>query len=210
MPSIRSIGRTDSRMIASAFSTSFIRRADILASGESMLWASFIMRSRLGLDLGAHPHRHRLDLLGVGIGLGLGQDRRAAVGAGVLLGAGSAGEAKRLALGGLARADQLDRLPPLGHLDLAGGEHLLLGRDGGRARLVGGGLGLALRLALPGDRDRPLLLGEVEAMRRSISAAWIVRSLPIRSCSIVCSERMRAASIVCLAAICALSPCSSR
>ena len=30
-------------------------------------------------------------------------------------------------------------------------------------------------------------------MRRSISAAWIVRSLPIRSCSIVCSERMRAA-----------------
>jgi len=28
--------------------------------------------------------------------------------------------------------------------------------------------------------------------------------LAIRSCSIVCSERMRAASIVCLAAICAL------
>ena len=47
-------------------------------------------------------------------------------------------------------------------------------------------------------------------MRRSISAAWIVRSLPMRSCSIVCSERMRAASIVCLAAICALSPCCSR
>ena len=59
MPSIRSIGRTDSRMIASAFSTSRIRRADIRASGESMLCASFISLQRLGLDLGAHPHRHR-------------------------------------------------------------------------------------------------------------------------------------------------------
>ena len=47
-------------------------------------------------------------------------------------------------------------------------------------------------------------------IRRSISAPWIVRSLPIRSCSSVCSERMRAASIVCLAAICAPSAACSR
>ena len=54
MPSMRSIGRTDSRMMASAFSTSFMRSADMRASGVSMLCASFISRMRLGLDLGAH------------------------------------------------------------------------------------------------------------------------------------------------------------
>ena len=117
---------------------------------------------RLGLDLGPHPHRHRADLVGVGIGLGLGPDRRAAVGAGFLLGARRAGQAQGLALGRLARADQLDRLLPLGHLDLARGEHLLLGGDCVGPRRVGGCLGDALRLAFLRDRDRPLLLGELE------------------------------------------------
>ena len=42
MPSMRSIGRTDSRMMPSAFSTNFMRRADMRASGDSMLWAWFI------------------------------------------------------------------------------------------------------------------------------------------------------------------------
>jgi Flotillin len=44
MPSMRSIGLTDSRMMPSAFSTKRMRKADTRASGESMLWASFIMR----------------------------------------------------------------------------------------------------------------------------------------------------------------------
>src|SRR6185369_9289086 len=117
---------------------------------------------RFGLDLSAHAHRHRADLLGVGVGLGLGADRGAAVDAGLLLGARRARQPERLALCRLARPDQLDRLLALGHLDLARGEDLLLGGDRVGARRVGRRLGDALRLALLGDRDRALLLGELE------------------------------------------------
>ena len=47
-------------------------------------------------------------------------------------------------------------------------------------------------------------------MRRSSSALWIARSLPMRPSSIVCSDRIRAESMLCLAAICALSASCSR
>ena len=87
MPSMRSIGRTDSRMMASAFSTSRMRSADMRASGVSMLCASFIRRSASASISARTRIAIELDLVGVGVGLGLGADRRAAVGAGVLLGA---------------------------------------------------------------------------------------------------------------------------
>ena len=132
------------------------------ASGESMLCASFIIRSASASISARTRIAIELDLVGVGVGLGLGADRRAAVGARVLLGARRARQAQRLALGDLARADQLDRLLALGHLDLARGEDLLLGGDGVGARRVGGRLGVALRLALLRDRDRALLLGELD------------------------------------------------
>ena len=48
------------------------------------------------------------------------------------------------------------------------------------------------------------------AIRRSISNDWMARSLPMRSCSMLCSERMRASSMICLAWICAPSAACSR
>ena len=88
--------------------------------------------------------------------------RGATVGAGRALGLRGGGQTQRFAFGNLRGADQIDRLFALRHLDLSCGEDLLLGRYRQRARRFGFGVGFALRLAFPGDRDGSLLLGQFQ------------------------------------------------
>ena len=117
---------------------------------------------RLGLDLGPHAHSQAADLVGVGVGSRLRHHGGATVGAGFLLGRGRAGQAQRLAFGGLRGADQVDGLLAFGHLDLARGEHLLFGRHCGGAGHLGFGLRLALRLAFARHGNGALLLGQFQ------------------------------------------------
>ena len=111
----------------------------------------------------------------------------------------------------LARLDQVDQLAPLGHLGLARGEHLLLLGHRLGARLIGRRLRIGLRLRLLCDGDGALLLGELHALRRAISAACTARSLPMRSCSEPARSgsapaRPSAARLICaLSASCSLS-----
>ena len=86
MPSMRSIGLTDSRMMRLGLLDQPQAQRRHARLGRQHVVRLVHQAQRLGLDLGAHPHRHRADLVGVGIGLGLRADRRAAVGAGGLLG----------------------------------------------------------------------------------------------------------------------------
>ena len=148
MPSIRSIGRTDSRMIASAFSTSFIRSADMRASGDSMLCASFIMRIA-SASISART-RIAIDWILSASASASACARIAAPRSALASFSACAALVRRSASRSAAwrGADQLDRLLALGHLDLARGEHLLLGGHRVGARRVGRGLRLALRLAL--------------------------------------------------------------
>ena len=83
---------------------------------------------------------------------------------GRLLGLGGHAQQHAFALGLARGLDQQHLLLAFGHLGLARGEHALLLGHGAGTRLVGGGAGLALGLALPGDLDRALLLGELERL----------------------------------------------
>ena len=86
MPSMRSIGFTDSRMMASSFSTSRRRSADSARLGRQHVLRLVHQAHAPRLRSRRGSRRQRLDLVGVGLGLGLRAHRRAAVGAGVLLG----------------------------------------------------------------------------------------------------------------------------
>jgi hypothetical protein len=112
---------------------------------------------RLGLDLGTHAHRHRLDLVGVGVGLGLGADRRTAVGARLLLGARRAGQAQRLALGGLSRSARSGLRSAISTSRAV----KTFPRRSPLARAASAAAWATLRPP-PWHRDRALLLGELE------------------------------------------------
>ena len=164
MPSMRSIGLTDSRMMASSLSMSFMPHGRQPRVGAQQVLRLVHQPRALGIDLEPDARRQRPDLLGIGVRLGFGAHRRAAIGRRRLLGAGGDREPHRVALGLLLGHDQLDALAPLRHLGLAGGEDLLLRRHRERPRLVGRRLRLGLRPRLLGDGDRPLLLGQLDRL----------------------------------------------
>ena len=212
MPSMRSIGRTDSRMIASAFSTSLMRSADMRASGDSMLCASFIRRIA-SASISART-RIAIDLILSASASASACARIAAPRSALAVLLGLRGAAS----GAAPRARRPARAP------ISSIAFLRSAISTSRAVNTFSSADTACARAVVGRRPAPRSAPCSRAPPRSRAAArparapggarsrraWIARSLPMRSCSIVCSERMRAASIVCLAAICALSASCSR
>ena len=159
-----------------------MRSAEPRASGVSMFCASFISRApSASISWRSREASDRI-LSASASASASGAHGGAAIVAAAFSASAAIRMPQRLALGLLRRADQLDRLPPLGHLGLADGEHLLLRRHRVRARRFGRGLRLGLRLATAGrrrSRDAARRVSSAGAARSR--AAAISRSLPMRS-----------------------------
>ena len=166
MPSMRSMGFTDSRMMPSSLSMSRMRIADSRASGVRRLAASFMSRSalaprpRAGCATAMRP-----DLLRVGLGLGLGAHRRAAVARGRLL-------RLRPPIRSAARRAPASCAAPIRSMRLRRSaisvSRAVNTRSSSATALaraeVGGRLRLGLGLRLLGHRDGALLLGQLDGL----------------------------------------------
>jgi hypothetical protein len=159
---MRSIGRTDSRMIASAFSTSLIRRADILASGESMLCASFIRRSA-SASISART-RIAIDLILSASASASAWARIAAPRSALASFSARAALVRRRASRSAAWREPISSIAFFrSAISTSRAVNTFSSAVTASARAVSAGrLGDALRFAFLRHRDRPLLLGELE------------------------------------------------
>ncbi len=200
MPSMRSIGRTDSRMMASAFSTSFMRSADMRASGVSMLCASFIRRSA-SASISART-RSAIDLILSASASASACARTAAPRSALASFSACAALVRRSASRSAAWAAPISSIAFLrSAISTSRAVNTFSSADTASARAVSASACASLCVLL----SRAMAMARCcsassSAWRRSISAAWMARSLPMRSCSMLCSLRMRAASMACLAA----------
>ena len=207
MPSMRSIGRADSRMMPSSLSIRRRRIADMPRLGRQHVLRLVHQPQALGLDLVADARGQRADALGIGLRLGLGAHRRAAIRRGVFLGAAPprvSRSASRSA--SCCGADQVDPLlAPLGHLGLARGEHALLLGHGARPRLVRRACASDCAFDCSATAIARCCSASSSVRRRSISSACTSRSRAMRSSSTARSDAMRARSTASRAEICARS-----
>ena len=166
MPSMRSIGFTDSRMMPSSLSMSRRRIADSRASGVSRFCASFISRTPFRLDLVADARRQRAHLA----------PRRPAASASARTAAPAVARRRLLRLGA-DRGAAARRAPPPAAAPISSmrlrrsaisvsravntrsSSATALARARSAARLR-----LGLRLRLLGHRDGALLLGQLDRL----------------------------------------------
>ena len=187
MPSMRSIGLTDSRMMPSAFSTSFKRSADMRASGVSMLCAAFI--SCIASASISARTRIAIDLILSASASASACARTAAPRSALASFSACAALVRRSASRSAAWAAPIRSMAFLrSAISTSRAVNTFSSADTASARAVSASAWASLCVLLSrATAMARCCSASSSAWRRSISAAWMLRSLPMRSCSMLCS-----------------------